>query len=87
MNATYIYGTRADAVRLMIQIPWIHGVGICGERQGVIAIETPSVAIQALLNHLARKVIATEQDFFAAPSLVINHSPSIHYDEQYWEIG
>lgn len=69
MNTTYIRGTRADAIRLMIQIPWIHGVDICGERQGVIAIETPSVAIHALLNHQARKVIATEADFFAAPSI------------------
>jgi len=54
---------------LLDRLPWRPGTGICGERRGVLALETADAATRARLERLALGCITDEAAFFAAPSL------------------
>jgi hypothetical protein len=69
MNTVYLTITRDQAITLLDRLPWRPGTGICGERRGVLAIETADAATRARLERAALGCVTSEAAFFAAPSL------------------
>lgn len=68
MNTVYLSSiTRDQAIALLDRLPWRPGTGVCGERQGVLAIETPDAATRARLERMALSCVTSEAAFFAAP--------------------
>jgi hypothetical protein len=69
MNTVYIKAARNQALDMIYSLPAC-SLGICGERQGVIAIETVNPVQKAMLESMAGDRLTDESEFFSAASVL-----------------
>ena len=74
MNTVYLTITRAGAIALLDRLPWRPGTGICGERRGVLALETADAATRARLERLALGCITDRAWVSEKPHLRVDGS-------------